>query len=77
MVYFKEIYKFVCFQAGRGVVQNFQRVQLLIPMATYKTCDFPGRRGPDPLSLFGSAHDPSLKLYYHSHTYVFFTLGGI
>ena len=47
MVYFKEIYKCVCFQAGRGV-QNFQRVRLLIPMATYKTCDFPGRRGPDP-----------------------------
>ena len=31
MVCFKEMYKCVCFHAGEGV-QNFQRVQLLIPM---------------------------------------------
>ena len=70
-----------------GGVQKFQRVQLLIPLVTYKTCDFPGgvggggggggwRGGPDPLSLSRSVHASSLKLYIHSRTYVFFILGG-
>ena len=45
MVYFKEIYKFVCFHSGEGGFQIFQWVQLLIPMVTYKTCDFPGVGG--------------------------------
>ena len=36
------------FSCGVGGVQNFQRVQLLIPMATYKTCYSPVGEGPDP-----------------------------
>ena len=43
MVYLKEIYKFSCVQAGEGL-QNFQRVQLLIPILTLN-CHFPGGVG--------------------------------
>ena len=74
MVYFKEFYKFVCFHAGEGIFKK-----MLILMITYKTCDFPGGgggRGPDHLSISGSAHASSLKLYFHSHNYVFFIFGG-
>ena len=42
-----------------------------ISVETYRTCDFQGEGGPDPLPSFGSAHAFSLKL--SSHTYVFFT----
>ena len=54
MVYLKEIYKFLCVQAGEGL-QNFQRVQLLIPILTLN-CHFPGgvggtRSGPPFPSL--------------------------
>ena len=56
---FKEIYKLICFYAVEGGVQNFQRVQLLIPMVTYKTWDFPWEGGPDSLSLSQYVHASS------------------
>ena len=53
-----------------------QGVHLLIPMKTYRTCDFTCGGGPDPLSPSGPAHGSSLKLYFPSQTYVFSTLDG-
>ena len=54
MVYFKET---IIFQVSRGGGQTFSRwsniflVQFLIPMETYRTCDFPGWLGLDTCPL--------------------------
>ena len=49
MVYFKEGVKHFC-RGGEGGIQLLKgRVQMLISIETYRTCNFPGG-GPEPLS---------------------------
>ena len=45
---FKESYNFPRFRAGPNIFRGSRGVQLLIPMETYRTCDFPG--GSEPLT---------------------------
>ena len=59
MAYLKKNYNFSMFQRGWGPTFSGVGgpvVQLLIPIETYRTCDFPERSGPlsSPRSLHGT-----------------------